>query len=203
VIYMVAATRRGKPYVDERSYCKAFYDYGEAKDYYDGFVESNNDCAASICSILESNEYTTRKQSLINLKERFEKVASDDTNFFTEPVSKEWRAKDQASDITLSISGPPLTGHCGCVSHYIQDVYGGVVLSANVDMRVDMCVKKVRHMWNRLPDGEEVDLTSDQFGGNGYHPIAIGRKVKPRKTVNPRFELFANRVLSTYNKENK
>jgi hypothetical protein len=55
-------------------------------------------------------------------------------------------------------------------------------------------VKGVQHYWNRLPDGKEVDLTSCQFGGDGYTPFKKGRKVKRKGLTDIRFLMFAQRV---------
>jgi len=79
-----------------------------------------------------------------------------------------------------------LSGHCAAAAHVIQQKFGGDIIAGRVD--------KVPHYWNLLPDGSEVDLTSDQFGGNGIDPITTGRKTPRRKTVNSRFKVFARRV---------
>lgn len=31
--------------------------------------------------------------------------------------------------------------------------------------------RNVKHYWNKLPNGTEVDFTSDQFGGDGINPV--------------------------------
>lgn len=61
-------------------------------------------------------------------------------------------------------------------------------------------VNGVPHMWNRLDGGIEVDLTSDQFGGDGYLPVeeAKGREAEPTQRVNPRFNVFYIRVLTKH-----
>lgn len=76
----------------------------------------------------------------------------------------------------------PLLGHCAAVSTAIQAVFGGDIVTGRVNNEP--------HYWNRLPNGEEVDLTSCQFGGDGFTPLKKGRKVKPRKLVAPRFLIF-------------
>lgn len=86
-------------------------------------------------------------------------------------------------------SGHPLYGHCAAAAYAVQKRFGGDQITGRVD--------GVRHLWNRLPDGTEVDLTSDQFeGGDGLHPVpgAKSRKAKPRKTVNRRFKAFDDRI---------
>jgi hypothetical protein len=82
-----------------------------------------------------------------------------------------------------------LQGHCGCVSWLVMQLYGGTIVTGKVD--------GIRHYWNRLPDGEEVDLTSCQFGGDGFTPLVKGRKV-PRKLdglTNPRYLVFYSKIM--------
>jgi len=63
--------------------------------------------------------------------------------------------------------------------------------------------KGVNHYWNRLPDGREIDFTSDQHGGNGINKVEIhlsGLKLvgKPRtfkpikecKSIKPALKRF-------------
>lgn len=81
----------------------------------------------------------------------------------------------------------PLLGHCGAVATAIQAAMGGVVVTGRVNNEP--------HYWNRLPDGKEVDLTSCQYGGDGFTPFKKGRKVRDRKgLVHPRFLIFIARV---------
>jgi len=79
-----------------------------------------------------------------------------------------------------------LAGHCAAVAHVVQQQFGGDIIAGQVQGEL--------HYWNRLPDGLEVDLSSDQFGGDGLNPLVTGRRVPTRKTVNPRFVKFAHRV---------
>lgn len=79
-----------------------------------------------------------------------------------------------------------LSGHCGSAAHLVQKRYGGDLLTGKVGSD--------RHIWNRLPDGTEVDLTGSQYGGDGFHPVTKGKALPPRKTTNPRFKTFADRV---------
>ena len=137
----------------------------------------------------------------------------------------------------------PLFGHCGAVSWYVRLLYGGEVLRGEVlDTRIPtgamgwgsfdlerglgrgqttrLSFDEVRrhshtHYWNRLGRYPYiyVDLTSDQFKGDGINPLEYapylkvsqtinapgvvvgGSKVKPPgKTVNPRFKKFGERV---------
>ena len=81
----------------------------------------------------------------------------------------------------------PLHNHCGCVSYTIQRILGGAILRSKVN--------GITHYWNKLPNGSEIDLTSDQFGGDGYLPVVSGVLAPVRKTVNPRYGLFYQRVV--------
>lgn len=81
-----------------------------------------------------------------------------------------------------------LHGHCGAVSYVVQSKLGGRIVAATVDGE--------RHLWNVLEDGSEIDLTSDQFGGDGLNPVSRGRICPERKGVNPRFRLFGERVAA-------
>ena len=81
----------------------------------------------------------------------------------------------------------PLDGHCSAVTFSVRGICGGDIVTGRIN--------KIQHYWNRLPDGEEVDLTSCQFGGDGLKPLKKGRKIKPPKLVNPRFLMFAMKVL--------
>jgi hypothetical protein len=55
-----------------------------------------------------------------------------------------------------------LAGCCASVALAVQYLCGGVL--------VEGLVEDMPHYWNRLPDGTEVDLTSTQFGGDGWNP---------------------------------
>jgi hypothetical protein len=78
-----------------------------------------------------------------------------------------------------------------------------------VTARQDRITKKyqVVHYWNKLPDGREIDFTSDQYGGDGIHKFEIhpsglafeGKlaQFKPLnqvKTMSRRFRSFLDKV---------
>lgn len=89
----------------------------------------------------------------------------------------------------------PLTGHCAAVAYMVQASFGGDIVTGRITNRVkNHYWNKVTHYWNRLPDGVEVDLTSCQFGGDGFTPFKKGRKVKRGELVPIRFLLFAAKV---------
>lgn len=54
-------------------------------------------------------------------------------------------------------------GQCYVTAILIQDILGGRIYHGTVESE--------NHYWNELPDGTEVDLTSDQFDdGDGLYP---------------------------------
>jgi hypothetical protein len=113
-----------------------------------------------------------RESQLEILRETMLRVAAAETSCYPEVYDKE---------------KSPLDGHCGAVSAMIQGVFGGDIVTGKVN--------GVTHYWNRFEDGVEVDLTSCQFGGDGYTPLKKGRKVKPRTGPLPiRFIVFADKV---------
>jgi hypothetical protein len=81
----------------------------------------------------------------------------------------------------------PLYLHCAAAATVVKALFGGDIVTGRV--------KGIQHYWNRLPDGIELDLTSCQFGGDGFTPFKKGRKVKRQETTNLRFLLFAQRVM--------
>jgi hypothetical protein len=47
-------------------------------------------------------------------------------------------------------------GQCAVTALIVQDMFGGELLRSKVE--------NISHYWNRLPSGEEIDLTRQQFG---------------------------------------
>jgi hypothetical protein len=83
----------------------------------------------------------------------------------------------------------PLWNHCAPMAHMVRGCFGGEILEGMVN--------EIHHFWNRLPDGTEVDLTSCQFGGDGFTPMTQGTPV-PTWRYEPipfAFLWFADRVL--------
>jgi hypothetical protein len=67
-----------------------------------------------------------------------------------------WTKDTSANADHWSLQNPSY-GQCAVTSLIVQDLFGGCLLRAHVN--------NTTHYWNRLPSGEEVDLTRDQFGG--------------------------------------
>jgi len=77
-------------------------------------------------------------------------------------------------------------GHCFAVAYVVQHYFGGNIVSG--------IVNDERHGWNQLPDGTFVDLTSCQFGGDGFSPLSNKFKVFASKTINKRFLVLLEKV---------
>ncbi len=71
------------------------------------------------------------------------------------------RADTQQSKKEWSVANP-FQGHCAVVSLLVQDILGGNILWATLEGTG----WTGNHYWNLLPNGEEIDFTEDQFGGN-------------------------------------
>lgn len=72
----------------------------------------------------------------------------------------------------------PLHNHCGCVAYVIQRIFGGELMGAK------------KHIWNRVEDIEH-DATRKNL-----IPAFNGHKLPDRKTTNPRFITFFERVIT-------
>ena len=74
-----------------------------------------------------------------------------------------------------------LHNHCGCVAYVIQKMFGGELMGAK------------KHIWNRIED-VEYDATKDDL-----IPSYNGHVLPERKTINPRFKMFEERVNNQLN----
>lgn len=89
----------------------------------------------------------------------------------------------------------PSGGQCFVTAMVVQDIFGGELVQGTVQ-QID---GNMSHYWNRLPNGQEFDLTSDQFvEGDGIHchPLAI----KSNRLCNPnrrckRYLLLKKRIV--------
>ncbi len=52
-------------------------------------------------------------------------------------------------------------GQCYVTAKVMNEVHGWRVVQN----------RHAKHYWNRLSDGTEIDFTSDQFDGDGVHPV--------------------------------
>jgi hypothetical protein len=70
-------------------------------------------------------------------------------------LAQAWTKSTSADPERWSRQNPAL-GQCAVTALVVQDLFGGDLLRAQV--------RGVSHYWNRLPSGQEVDLTRQQFG---------------------------------------
>jgi hypothetical protein len=96
-------------------------------------------------------------------------------------------------DLHLWSESCPERGQCGVTAVLVQELLGGDLLLADV-LFADGSPQGV-HYWNRLPGGEEVDLTRSQFqdGELVGMPRVVGR---PATFAGARLE-HQHRVLRT------
>jgi hypothetical protein len=92
---------------------------------------------------------------MLRLKERAKRWA------FTPPIlalkarlERAWGA-DTAVDVAGWSASCPSWGQCAVTALIVQDIFGGSLMRAEVD--------GISHYWNKLPTGEQIDLTRDQF----------------------------------------
>lgn len=65
-----------------------------------------------------------------------------------------WRADTSITPSEWSRSNPA-AGQCAITALIVQDFFGGDLLRGRIEGGT--------HYWNRLPNGQEVDLTAEQF----------------------------------------
>ena len=119
------------------------------------------------------------KQELENIRKVLETGWDAKTTFETQPMPTD----------TIS------QGQCYVTARTLSNKYGWALVRYKKD--------GWNHYWNVLLDGTEVDLTSDQCGGDGIYPTdeyrGKGKKMlfKPLvnvKSPNKRLKLFLNRI---------
>ncbi len=113
------------------------------------------------------------EKRLKELREILEKGWSKKTAHFTR--QKEWNPENKKA-----------YGQCYLTARALHDILGWEMMN----MR-----SPYYHYWNRLPDGTEVDFTSDQYGGDGIHKMEEfeGNVVKRKDRSASRFYFHSNR----------
>lgn len=89
----------------------------------------------------------------------------------------------------------PATGQCITVALVVHDALGGTLVRAEVHHEGRLIDY---HWWNRLPGGEELDLTREQFraGERLLDPVEVDRPADPGRvreqyeTLRERTEMF-------------
>lgn len=83
-------------------------------------------------------------------------------------------------------------GQCYVTALLVKELLGGDILMGNVPNREP----PETHYWNRLPDGTELDLTSDQYDGDGFNPIIKqGMKTRRLNLNNKRYKILKRTYL--------
>jgi hypothetical protein len=79
------------------------------------------------------------------------------------PVLRAAWSLDTCDEVDLADWSPenPARGQCGVTALVLQELLGGDLLMAEVHF-AHGGLQGV-HYWNRLPDGQEIDLTREQF----------------------------------------
>lgn len=114
---------------------------------------------------------TIKEEDLKRIRKILENAWSEDTSYEEE---EEYRKKNIKS-----------YGQCYVTALTIHKIY-----------RWDIIYKKKEdHYWNKLPDGREIDFTSDQFGGDGINKKEEFNGIKKNsiKTLK-RFKVFFDKV---------
>lgn len=95
-------------------------------------------------------------------------------------------------DVAAWTHDNPARGQCATTALVLHDFFGGSLVMGEVivdGQRVDF------HWWNRLPDGEQVDLTLEQFGP---HEHVVGAMEVKRPTgatrMDAQYALLSSRV---------
>jgi len=110
------------------------------------------------------------------LRKKISQCWSIDTSYY----DKSWFEQKEV-EVTKSC------GQCYVTALLVQDLLGGDVITGKVNGE--------SHYWNRLPDGIELDLTSDQYGGDGYNTVTTGRKTTRINRKNRRYLLLKREYM--------
>ena len=105
-------------------------------------------------------------------------------------LEKSWSADTALGKWTADC---PSLNQCAVTSMIVQDYFGGDLLRCE-------CNDGDSHYWNRLTDGTQVDLTSDQFAFSGVVPDKENFIIRQRDYVDSfaktikRYNLLSERV---------
>lgn len=95
----------------------------------------------------------------------------------------------------------PSLGHCYVTALIVQDLFGGELM-VGIGGQIEngkTAGDVLYHVWNRLPNNKQVDLTADQFkDGKVPYPVPgfIGKTTTVgAKRSNPRYKLLKKRML--------
>lgn len=82
-------------------------------------------------------------------------------------------------------------GQCYVTALLVQGLLGGEILTGKTPIPMG----SETHYWNKLPNGDELDLTSDQYNGDGFNPIIEGTKAKRLNWDNKRYKILKRTYL--------
>lgn len=102
-----------------------------------------------------------------------------------QPAFREVWAKDTSFSPDKWSPNNPSFGQCYVTALWITYNMGGEVVFGRVG--------RLTHYWNRI-DGVEYDFTSEQFGGDGLHPVTEIKGIKKPNFNNRRFKKFLKRM---------
>jgi hypothetical protein len=89
----------------------------------------------------------------------------------------------------------PARGQCGSTSLVLHEILGGDLLIAEV--MFDDGRRQGFHYWNRLPSGQETDLTREQFAAHEHvqQPVNAERLTRRPRRAPERYETLRHAVM--------
>lgn len=57
----------------------------------------------------------------------------------------------------------PACGQCVATAQLVQKLFSGEIMAGKTKAPGRVFIDKLNHFWNRLPDGQEIDFTKEQF----------------------------------------
>lgn len=108
-----------------------------------------------------------------------------DLNILREKLEQCWDEK------TSFCKNNDSRGQCYVTALLLKDLFGGDVMHGYVELNE----KNEHHFWNRI-NGLEIDLTSDQYGGDGINPVTDGGIYRRLNFKNKRFLLLKERFYA-------
>lgn len=91
-----------------------------------------------------------------------------------EAIKKCW-SKETSQDPRFWSPESPSAGQCLVTALVVQDFFGGAILEAVTYQTIRGKNYRLKHFWNRIADGQEIDFTRDQFPEGTIIPKGISR----------------------------
>jgi len=79
-------------------------------------------------------------------------------------------AKDTSADPDGWTPENPLWGHCAVAALLAQEIFGGELMRGSLK-EIEKYAYLHSHYWNRLPDGQEFDFTSEQYSDLSFKDL--------------------------------